>query len=70
MNRGGEQAAVVIVGKGDVRPFLQRPFDPGTEAQTVSFDVEDIDMKQTVIVIKSHARGMLNLANVIQEYSV
>jgi len=42
--------------------------NPGQQTQTISLDVP-ARMKQAVLVIKSHARGTLSIANVIQEYS-
>jgi len=32
VNRGGKQAAVSVIEKPNLRPFLQRPFDPGAKA--------------------------------------
>lgn len=60
-----QMAAVEIGIKGT---SLIQSLDPGAEAQTISFKVDGIDIKEPAIIIKSHARGMLNIANVIQEY--
>lgn len=48
---------------------LLQPLDPGPTVQTISFDFKDFTGKQPSIFIKSHARGTLSIANVIQEYS-
>ena len=61
------QTAGVEIGLAGM-PRWQR-FDPEPEAQTVSFDLPNLAIKKpAVIVIKSHARGTLSIANVIQEY--
>jgi hypothetical protein len=62
------QMAAVEVGI-EGTPASQR-FDPKPEAQPISFDApQGSDIEQPVIIIKSHARGTLSIANVIQEYS-
>lgn len=63
------QMAAVEVGVEGARAAPQRS-DPGPEAQTVSFDTQETGgARQVSLVIKSHARGRLSVANVIQEYT-
>ncbi len=60
------QTAAIEIGIEDVQSLQQ--LDPEPEAQTLSIDVKNTGIQQAVIVIKSHARGSLSIANVIQEY--
>jgi hypothetical protein len=45
-----------------------RFLDPGAEIQTVSLDANSLGTRQPVLLFKSHARGQLTLANIIQDY--
>ncbi len=42
--------------------------DPVPAGQTVSFDVRNAGLGRANLVIKSHGRGTLSIANVVQEY--
>jgi hypothetical protein len=62
------QMAAVEIGVEGARA-TQRS-DPGPRAQSVSFDAREVGgARQVSLVIKSHARGTLSIANVIQEYA-
>jgi hypothetical protein len=50
-------------------PAEQR-FDAAAKPLTISLGLTGITQKQAVLIIRSHARGMLTLANVIQEYKL
>jgi hypothetical protein len=59
------QSAAVQIGINETH---WRAFDPAAESTTLSFELNDASIRQAVIAIKSHARGVLTVANVIQEY--
>lgn len=62
------QTAATEVGIEGV-PTARR-FEPGPRAQTLLFEVpQGLGTQQTVLVLKSHARGTVSVANVIQEYT-
>jgi hypothetical protein len=50
-------------------PAEQR-FDAAAKPLTVSLGLTGMSQKQAVLIIRSHARGMLTLANVMQEYKL
>jgi hypothetical protein len=60
------QTAAIEMGVEGKPKF--EPFSPGSEVQTVSLD-DLTGLSQATLVIKSHAKGTLTIANVIQEYS-
>ncbi|HWP47385.1 MAG TPA: hypothetical protein VNM22_09515 [Candidatus Limnocylindrales bacterium] len=60
-----QTAAIEIGIEGTQR--WQR-IDPKPGAQTISFDIETYNLQQVDLKVKSHARGTLSLANIIQEY--
>lgn len=60
------QTAAIEIGVEGKPKF--EPFSPGSEVQTVSLD-DLTGLSQATLVIKSHAKGTLTIANVIQEYS-
>ncbi|MCI0490302.1 MAG: hypothetical protein L0229_27230 [Blastocatellia bacterium] len=62
------QSAAIEIGIEGTSAFQR--LDPQAQAQTISFDVPPgAGDKEAVLLIKSHARGTLSIANVIQEYS-
>jgi hypothetical protein len=60
------QTAAIEMGVEGKPKF--EPLSPGSEVQTVSLDGLT-GLSQATLVIKSHAKGTLTIANVIQEYS-
>ncbi len=48
----------------------EQRFDAAAKPVNVSLVLTNNTQKQAVLIIRSHARGMLTLANVIQEYKV
>ena len=59
------QSAAIQIGINDTH---WQAFDPAPESNTLSFELKDAAIRQAVVVIRSHARGALIVANVIQEY--
>ncbi|HEU5098944.1 MAG TPA: hypothetical protein VFU22_07995 [Roseiflexaceae bacterium] len=47
---------------------LDQPFDVGSSARTLTFDLAGTDTHVIALTFKSHAQGTLSIANVIQEY--
>ena len=60
------QTAAIEIGIEETQQFQK--LDPGPEAKTISLDVNKQGNSKTTIAIKSHVRGSLSIANVIQEY--
>jgi hypothetical protein len=48
----------------------EQRFDPSGQAATVVLGVPADSRRQATLVIRSHARGLLTVANVVQEYRV
>lgn len=47
---------------------LAQRFDSGPEVQTITFNVNAVDVKDITIEIKSRVQGTFSIANVMQEY--
>ncbi|MGD2089606.1 MAG: hypothetical protein PVH61_25750 [Candidatus Aminicenantes bacterium] len=64
------QTAAIEIGTAGTGALKKIDLEAGSEAQVISLEIpDDHDKQQVVIVVKSHAQGMLSIANVIQEYS-
>jgi hypothetical protein len=48
----------------------EQHFEPGSRPKTVALDLKGDKRQQATLVVRSHAHGMLTVANLVQEYTV
>src|SRR5439155_10791964 len=61
-----QTAAIQILVEGS---SVDEYCDPGPQAKDIALDLSGDRRQQATLVVRSHARGTLTVANIVQEYA-